>query len=62
MFRDSATNLAVAMAGVAEGYTTPVGVYYAQIVSVTNTYGKTTNYYVFRTRNILGGSINIVVT
>jgi hypothetical protein len=62
LFRDSATNLAVAMAGVAEGYTTPVGVYYAQIVSVTNTYGKTTNYYVFRTRNILGGSINIVVT
>lgn len=62
LFRDNATNLAVAMAGVAEGYTTPVGVYYAQVVSVTNTYGKTTNYYVFRTRNILGGSINIVVT
>lgn len=62
LFRDSATNLAVAMAGIAEGYTTPAGVYYAQVVSVTNTYGKTTNYYVFRTRNILGGSINIVVT
>lgn len=62
LFRDSATNLAVAMAGIAEGYTTPTGVYYAQVVSVTNTYGKTTNYYVFRTRNILGGSINIVVT
>ena len=62
LFRDFNTNLAVAMAGIAEGYTTPVGVYYAQVVSVTNTYGKTTNYYVFRTLNILGGSINIVVT
>ncbi len=61
-FRDSATNLAVAMAGVADGYTTAVGAYYAQVVSVTNVYGKTINYYVFRTLNILGGSINIVVT
>lgn len=62
LFRDSATNLAVSMAGISDGYTTPVGVYYAQIVSITNTYGKTINYYVFRTRNILGGLINIVVT
>ncbi len=62
LFRDNSTNLAVAMAGVAEGYTTAVGTYYAQIVSVTNTYGITTNYYVFRSKNILGGSINIVVT
>lgn len=62
LFRDFNTNLAVAMAGVAEGYTTPVGAYYAQVVSVTNIWGYTTNYYVFRTRNILGGSIIITVT
>ena len=62
LFRDFNTNLAVAMAGVTEGYTTAVGAYYAQVVSITNGYGKTTNYYVFRTKNILGGSISIVVT
>ena len=62
LFRDFNTNLAVAMAGVDEGYTTPVGSYYAQVVSVTNIWGYTTNYYVFRTRNILGGSIIITVT
>ena len=62
LFRDFNTNLAVAMAGVAEGYTTPVGSYYAQVVTITNGFGKTTNYYVFRTKNILGGAISIVVT
>lgn len=62
LFRDFNTNLAVAMAGIAEGYTTPVGAYYAQVVSITNIWGVTTNYYLFRTRNILGGSIIITVT
>jgi hypothetical protein len=62
LFRDFNTNLAVAMAGIDEGYTSPVGSYYAQVVSVTNIWGYTTNYYLFRTRNILGGSIIITVT
>jgi hypothetical protein len=62
-FRDSATNLAVAMAGPGEGYTNTSGNgYYFQIVSVTNSFGATVNYRVYRTRNVLGGSINIVVS
>lgn len=61
-FKDSATNLAVAMAGIAEGYTVVAGIYYAQTMALTNAYGITTTYYVFRTKNILGGSISIVVT
>jgi len=33
-----------------------------ELVSVTNTNGETTNYRVYRTLNILGGSINIQIT
>lgn len=63
LFRDFNTNLAVAMAGIAEGYTNTNGngLYY-QLVSVTNAYSQTVNYRVYRTRNILGGSIKIVIT
>ena len=32
------------------------------LVSVTNANGATTNYRVYRTKNILGGSINIQVS
>lgn len=62
-FKDFTTNLNVAMAGIAEGYTSggTNGLYY-QNVSVTNSYGITTNYRVYRTRNILGGTIKIIVT
>jgi hypothetical protein len=62
LFRDFSTNLAVAMAGVGEEYNIPVGGYFAKQVSVTNQYGQSIDYYVFRTLNILGGSITIVVT
>lgn len=48
-FKDQATNLDVAM--------NPV-----QTVSVTNTNGVTTNYYVHRTLNQLGGTITIIVS
>lgn len=48
-FTDSSTMLAV-----------PFEPYY--IVSVTNSYGITTNYNVHRSTNILGGSINIVIS
>ncbi len=61
-FIDFGTNISVLMAGVEQGYTYSVGNYYAQSVSVTNMYGYTTDYYVFRTLNILGGTINIMVT
>jgi len=63
LFKDADTQLAVSMAGIAEGYTSTNGngLYY-QIVSVTNAYGITHNYFVYRTRNILNGNINISVT
>jgi len=48
-FKDSLTNLDVPME-------TPY------LVSVTNIYGVTTNYRVHRTTNILGGSINIIIS
>ena len=48
-FKDSTTNLDVPMEAV---YT----------VSVTNAYGITTNYNVHRTTNILGSTINIIIS
>jgi hypothetical protein len=42
------------------GLTVPFQASY--LVSVTNTYGQTTNYRVHRSTNILGGSINIQVS
>lgn len=48
-FKDQATNLDVAMLA-------------PSTVSVTNSYGITTNYYVHRTLNQLGGSITIIVS
>lgn len=62
LFRDYSTNLAIAMAGVSEGYTISAGAYFAQVISITNIYGGTTNYYLFRTHYVLGGAITIVVT
>lgn len=63
-FRDTATNLAVAMADSSDNAAfsnTQNGWSYA-LVSVTNSNGATTNYRVYRTKNILGGSINIQVS
>ena len=63
-FKDSSTLLSVAMAdatdnsalsGMANGYS------YAT-VTVTNSYGVATPYKLYRTKNMLGGSINIQVT
>lgn len=48
-FKDTSTNLNVAMQPL-------------QVVSVTNTFGVTTNYNVHRTTNVLGGSINILIS
>jgi hypothetical protein len=45
---------------VATGF--PVAMEVPITVSLTNAYGITTNYYVHRTYNVLGGSINIAVS
>lgn len=64
LFKDNATQLAVAMATVADD---PVysnlanGNYYA-LLSVTNAFGISTSYRIYRSKNILGGSITIVVS
>lgn len=48
-FKDSSTNLDVAMES-------------PYLISVTNTYGTTLSYRVHRTTNILGSSINIIIS
>lgn len=63
LFKDSNTNFAVAMADVADGYTdVNAGVYKFKFISITNPYGITQTYRVYRTKNILGGTINITVS
>jgi hypothetical protein len=62
-FKDASNNLNVAMADSTDDAAfsnTANGVSYA-LVSVTNSLSQTTNYRVYRTKNVLGGSINIVV-
>lgn len=56
-FYDADTGFQVAMY---DGYSIPsvVGSSY-ELVSVTNTYGQTINYRVYRTKNILGGALNM---
>lgn len=63
-FRDTATNLAVAMAEVTDdpAYSNVQNGWSYALVSVTNGNGVTTNYRVYRTKNILSGSINIQVS
>jgi hypothetical protein len=63
-FKDTSTNLVVAMADSSDNIAFSNinnGWSYA-LVSVTNIYGITTNYRVYRTKNILGSSINIQVS
>lgn len=60
LFKDSTTNLAIAMADATDSYTdTNAGIYSFQLVSVTNTYGVTIDYRVYRSKYILGSSIQI---
>lgn len=63
-FKDAATNLNVAMATNLDDAVffanSANGLYYG-LVSVTNVNGSTTNYRVYRSKNILGGSISIIV-
>lgn len=62
LIKDSSTNLAIAMADTAEGYTAGTGTYKHLVVSVANQYGIAQNYKVFRSRNVLGGSINFIIS
>jgi len=62
LFRDVSTNLSVAMAGPSDGYTTLNNGYYVQQIVVTNAYGVNITYDVYRTKNTLGGAINIIAT
>jgi hypothetical protein len=63
-FKDTSTNLAVSMADVGDdpAYSNIQNGWYYALVSVTNVNGVTTNYRVYRTKNLLGGSINIQVS
>lgn len=63
LFKDFNTNLSIAMADASDGYTLtqPNGLNF-KLVNITNVHGVTTGYKVFRTKNILGGTISIVVS
>jgi hypothetical protein len=63
-FKDTSTNLAVAMAESTDNafFSNVQNGWYYGLVSVTNAYSQTTNYRVYRTKNTLGGSINIQVS
>lgn len=63
-FKDTATNLSVSMADSSDNaaFSNVQNGWSYAIVSVTNANGATTNYRVYRTKNILGGSINIQVS
>ena len=63
LFKDFNTNLSIAMADSSDGYTSVQsnGLYY-KLINITNAYGVTTGYKVFRTKNILGGTVSIVVS
>jgi len=63
-FKDSATNLSVSMADSSDNaaFSNVQNGWSYALVSVTNVNGATTNYRVYRTKNILGGSINIQVS
>ena len=63
-FKDASTNLNVAMADSSDDpfFGNVQNGYYYGLVSVTNTYSITTNYRVYRSKNILGGSISIIAS
>ena len=60
--KDSSTNLSIAMAGVAENYLLSQNGWNYQLISITNVLGVTANYRVYRTLNVLGGAIQIIVS
>jgi len=63
-FKDTATNLAVAMASAVDdaAYSNTENGWSYALVSVTNPNGVTVNYRVYRTKFVLGGAINVEVS
>lgn len=63
-FKDTATNLAVAMASAVDdaAYSNVENGWSYALVSVTNPNGVTVNYRVYRTKFVLGGAINVEVS
>jgi len=59
--RDISTNLNIALAGPSEGYNDNINGLSYKAVTITNSYGFPEDYYVFRTKYKLGGSITIKV-
>lgn len=62
LFKDAATNLQVAMADNSDGYGTLSNGYYYNTLTITNQYSIPTTYRIYRTKNQLGGPIDIIVT
>jgi len=62
LFKDTSTNLSIAMADTAEGYSAGTGTHKYFELTVTNQFFISQTYRVYRTRNSLGGSINIKTT
>jgi len=62
-FKDAATNLNVAMASSEDDafFSNTANSLSYGLVSVTNAFSQTTNYRVYRSKNILGGAISIIV-
>jgi hypothetical protein len=62
-FKDAATNLNVAMASIVDDafFSNTANSLSYGLVSVTNVFSQTTNYRVYRSKNILGGAISIIV-
>lgn len=62
-FKDAATNLNVAMASSVDDafFSNTANSLSYGLVSVTNAFSQTTNYRVYRSKNILGGAISIIV-
>ena len=59
-FIDASTNLNIAMADNTDGYTNYTNGLYHKTISITNVFGKTQTYYVYRTKNVLNGAITII--
>jgi hypothetical protein len=60
LFKDSSTNIGVVMAGPSEGFTVQVGPYYVKEVQLTNVFNIISTYRVYRTKNVLNSSIEII--
>jgi hypothetical protein len=63
-FKDATTLLPIGMATILDDpfYSNSSNGWSYGLVSVTNTYGVTTNYRVYRSKNVLNGSIDITVS